>query len=114
MALPHPRRGPQRQELQVSEVADAAWIQRSEEIAVDGNAAAEQPREFLSFPFDPSFELTFLFVPDSQMELWSLLYFLMPAGMQAEGTGFANHKEFSEWFSSEFSCCLNTSSLNLG
>lgn len=35
------------------------------------------------------------------MELWSLLYFLMPAGMQPEGaTGFANHKEFSEWFSS--------------
>jgi len=37
------------------------------------------------------------------MELWSLLYFLMPAGVQAEGTGFANHKEFSEWFSSESS-----------
>ena len=38
------------------------------------------------------------------MELWSLLYFLMPNGVTADATavvGFANHKEFMEWFSSE-------------
>ncbi|WVQ99637.1 hypothetical protein IAU59_006776 [Kwoniella sp. CBS 9459] len=36
------------------------------------------------------------------MELWSLLYFLMPGGIGADATavvGFANHKEFMEWFS---------------
>jgi helicase SWR1 len=39
------------------------------------------------------------------MELWSLLYFLMPHGVTQEATsvvGFANHKEFTEWFSSEW------------
>ncbi|CAG8482252.1 7854_t:CDS:10 [Ambispora leptoticha] len=34
------------------------------------------------------------------MELWSLLYFLMPQGVsQAMPIGFANQKEFQEWFS---------------
>ncbi|KDQ20190.1 hypothetical protein BOTBODRAFT_27602 [Botryobasidium botryosum FD-172 SS1] len=36
------------------------------------------------------------------MELWSLLYFLMPKGINqdlGEGTRFADHKEFAEWFS---------------
>ncbi|KAI8340292.1 SNF2 family N-terminal domain-containing protein [Chlamydoabsidia padenii] len=35
------------------------------------------------------------------MELWSLLYFLMPNGVSASmPIGFANLKEFQEWFSS--------------
>ncbi|CAO3590853.1 unnamed protein product [Absidia cylindrospora] len=35
------------------------------------------------------------------MELWSLLYFLMPNGVSASmPMGFANLKEFQEWFSS--------------
>ncbi|KAI8078854.1 SNF2 family N-terminal domain-containing protein [Halteromyces radiatus] len=35
------------------------------------------------------------------MELWSLLYFLMPNGISASmPIGFANLKEFQEWFSS--------------
>ncbi|OZJ04819.1 hypothetical protein BZG36_02331 [Bifiguratus adelaidae] len=34
------------------------------------------------------------------MELWSLLYFLMPNGVsQSMPVGFANQKEFQEWFS---------------
>jgi helicase SWR1 len=35
------------------------------------------------------------------MELWSLLYFLMPRHRVEElmPSGFASHKEFSEWFS---------------
>ncbi|ORZ16655.1 SNF2 family N-terminal domain-domain-containing protein [Lobosporangium transversale] len=34
------------------------------------------------------------------MELWSLLYFLMPNGVsQTMPVGFANQKEFQEWFS---------------
>lgn len=38
------------------------------------------------------------------MELWSLLYFLMPQGLSdklTEAGGFANHREFIDWFSSK-------------
>ncbi|KAG9248818.1 SNF2 family N-terminal domain-containing protein [Calycina marina] len=31
-------------------------------------------------------------------ELWSLLYFLMPSGMEQSVGGFANLKEFQDWF----------------
>jgi helicase SWR1 len=43
------------------------------------------------------------------MELWSLLYFLMPQGLvdDEDNGGFANHKEFNEWFSSKYFDLIN-------
>jgi helicase SWR1 len=48
------------------------------------------------------------------MELWSLLYFLMPQGLvdDEDNGGFANHKEFNEWFSSEHLDLINSSILD--
>lgn len=43
-----------------------------------------------------------------QQELWSLLYFIMPREAELDGTAFANHKTFNEWFSG---ACLPRPSL---
>ncbi|WRT66592.1 uncharacterized protein IL334_003551 [Kwoniella shivajii] len=46
------------------------------------------------------------------MELWSLLYFLMPGGIGADATavvGFANHKDFMEWFSNPMDKAIEAS-----
>ncbi|TPX47692.1 hypothetical protein SeMB42_g01787 [Synchytrium endobioticum] len=43
------------------------------------------------------------------MELWSLLYFLMPKGIAGTiQTGFANQKEFQEWFSNPMDKLIET------
>ncbi|KAL7415246.1 SNF2 family N-terminal domain-containing protein [Mrakia frigida] len=63
------------------------------------NFRSQRWQTLLGFNAQRRLLLTGTPLQNNLMELWSLLYFLMPAGMQAEGTGFANHKEFSEWFS---------------
>ncbi|TPX35898.1 hypothetical protein SmJEL517_g01823 [Synchytrium microbalum] len=43
------------------------------------------------------------------MELWSLLYFLMPKGITSTmPSGFANQKEFQEWFSNPMDKMIET------
>lgn len=76
------------------------------------NFRSQRWQTLLGFNAQRRLLLTGTPLQNNLMELWSLLYFLMPAGMQAEGTGFANHKEFSEWFSSE--CDLRSGCFRLG
>lgn len=45
------------------------------------------------------------------MELWSLLYFLMPAGWSTTGP-FANHKEFQDWFSNPMDRAIESGEAN--
>ena len=68
------------------------------------NFRSQRWQTLLGFKASRRLLLTGTPLQNNLMELWSLLYFLMPNGVTADATavvGFANHKEFSEWFSSE-------------
>ena len=68
------------------------------------NFRSQRWQTLLGFKAQRRLLLTGTPLQNNLMELWSLLYFLMPNGVTADATavvGFANHKEFTEWFSSE-------------
>lgn len=71
------------------------------------NFRSQRWQTLLGFKAQRRLLLTGTPLQNNLMELWSLLYFLMPNGITADATavvGFANHKEFTEWFSSELAC----------
>ena len=68
------------------------------------NFRSQRWQTLLGFKAQRRLLLTGTPLQNNLMELWSLLYFLMPGGIGADQTsvvGFANHKEFTEWFSSK-------------
>jgi helicase SWR1 len=67
------------------------------------NFRSQRWQTLLGFRSERRLLLTGTPLQNNLMELWSLLYFLMPQGLanDEETGGFANHKEFNEWFSSE-------------
>lgn len=68
------------------------------------NFRSQRWQTLLGFKAQRRLLLTGTPLQNNLMELWSLLYFLMPGGIGADATavvGFANHKEFMEWFSSK-------------
>ena len=68
------------------------------------NFRSQRWQTLLGFKAQRRLLLTGTPLQNNLMELWSLLYFLMPNGVAEDATavvGFANHKEFMEWFSSE-------------
>ncbi len=70
------------------------------------NFRSQRWQTLLGFKSERRLLLTGTPLQNNLMELWSLMYFLMPNGASAEmseASGFANHREFSEWFSSECS-----------
>lgn len=67
------------------------------------NFRSQRWQTLLGFRSERRLLLTGTPLQNNLMELWSLLYFLMPHGLanDSETGGFANHKEFNEWFSSK-------------
>lgn len=67
------------------------------------NFRSQRWQTLLGFKSERKLLLTGTPLQNNLMELWSLMYFLMPAGLSGayEGGEFADHKEFSDWFSSE-------------
>src|SRR6185369_15570620 len=64
------------------------------------NFRSQRWQTLLNFNSQSRLLLTGTPLQNNLMELWSLLYFLMPQGVsQAMPIGFANQKEFQEWFS---------------
>ncbi|KAG9297571.1 hypothetical protein G9A89_007646 [Geosiphon pyriformis] len=64
------------------------------------NFRSQRWQTLLNFNSTRRLLLTGTPLQNNLMELWSLLYFLMPQGVsQAMPIGFANQKEFQEWFS---------------
>ncbi|KAL7421999.1 swr1 complex component [Cryptotrichosporon argae] len=66
------------------------------------NFRSQRWQTLLGFKAQRRLLLTGTPLQNNLMELWSLLYFLMPNGVTEDATsvvGFANHKEFTEWFS---------------
>ena len=68
------------------------------------NFRSQRWQTLLGFRSERRLLLTGTPLQNNLMELWSLLYFLMPQGLtnDEETGGFANHKEFNEWFSSTY------------
>lgn len=68
------------------------------------NFRSQRWQTLLGFKSERRLLLTGTPLQNNLMELWSLMYFLMPAGLSGayEGEEFADHKEFSDWFSSEY------------
>ncbi|KAG0226019.1 swr1 complex component, partial [Mortierella sp. GBA43] len=64
------------------------------------NFRSQRWQTLLNFNSTRRLLLTGTPLQNNLMELWSLLYFLMPNGVsQTMPVGFANQKEFQEWFS---------------
>ncbi|KAF7729106.1 swr1 complex component [Apophysomyces ossiformis] len=64
------------------------------------NFRSQRWQVLLNFNSNRRLLLTGTPLQNNLMELWSLLYFLMPNGVsQTMPIGFANQKEFQEWFS---------------
>lgn len=64
------------------------------------NFRSQRWQTLLNFNSERRLLLTGTPLQNNLMELWSLLYFLMPNGVsQTMPIGFANQKEFQEWFS---------------
>ncbi|KAI9283500.1 SNF2 family N-terminal domain-containing protein [Umbelopsis sp. AD052] len=64
------------------------------------NFRSQRWQVLLNFNAERRLLLTGTPLQNNLMELWSLLYFLMPNGAsQSMPMGFANQKEFQEWFS---------------
>jgi helicase SWR1 len=72
------------------------------------NFRSQRWQTLLGFKSERRLLLTGTPLQNNLMELWSLLYFLMPHGLSSDTSetgGFANHKEFNEWFSSQSYLC---------
>jgi SNF2 family DNA or RNA helicase len=67
------------------------------------NFRSQRWQTLLGFKSERRLLLTGTPLQNNLMELWSLMYFLMPAGLTGayDGGEFADHKDFSDWFSSE-------------
>lgn len=75
------------------------------------NFRSQRWQTLLGFKAQRRLLLTGTPLQNNLMELWSLLYFLMPGGIGADATavvGFANHKEFMEWFSNPMDKAIET------
>ncbi|WWC94487.1 hypothetical protein V866_001333 [Kwoniella sp. B9012] len=75
------------------------------------NFRSQRWQTLLGFKASRRLLLTGTPLQNNLMELWSLLYFLMPGGIGADATavvGFANHKEFMEWFSNPMDKAIET------
>ncbi|KAJ3160572.1 swr1 complex component [Geranomyces michiganensis] len=62
------------------------------------NFRSQRWQTLLGFNTERRLLLTGTPLQNSLMELWSLLYFLMPADTGEENNGFAGRQEFKEWF----------------
>ncbi|KAJ3132494.1 swr1 complex component [Geranomyces variabilis] len=62
------------------------------------NFRSQRWQTLLGFNTERRLLLTGTPLQNSLMELWSLLYFLMPADTGEENNGFAGRNEFKEWF----------------
>ncbi|WWC89087.1 uncharacterized protein L201_004005 [Kwoniella dendrophila CBS 6074] len=75
------------------------------------NFRSQRWQTLLGFKAKRRLLLTGTPLQNNLMELWSLLYFLMPGGIGADATavvGFANHREFMEWFSNPMDKAIET------
>ncbi|KAI9228431.1 MAG: SNF2 family N-terminal domain-containing protein, partial [Piptocephalis tieghemiana] len=63
------------------------------------NARSLRWQTLLTYPSARRLILTGTPLQNNLEELWALLYFLMPPGLLDHGGGFANAREFQEWFS---------------
>ncbi|MCO5614728.1 hypothetical protein L7F22_069012 [Adiantum nelumboides] len=63
------------------------------------NFRSQRWQTLLGFNSQRRLLLTGTPLQNNLMDLWSLMYFLMPNGLTSEGTGFANMKDFQDWFS---------------
>ncbi|TGZ77678.1 hypothetical protein EX30DRAFT_398375 [Ascodesmis nigricans] len=62
------------------------------------NFRSQRWQTLLNFKSEARLLLTGTPLQNNLIELWSLLYFLMPAGTTSLPAGFANLQEFQEWF----------------
>jgi helicase SWR1 len=62
------------------------------------NFRSQRWQTLLNFKSEARLLLTGTPLQNNLIELWSLLYFLMPSGTTSLPTGFANLNEFQEWF----------------
>ncbi|KAA8913738.1 helicase swr1 [Sphaerosporella brunnea] len=62
------------------------------------NFRSQRWQTLLNFKSEARLLLTGTPLQNNLVELWSLLYFLMPSGTTSLPTGFANLNEFQEWF----------------
>ncbi|KAI5781835.1 helicase swr1 [Geopyxis carbonaria] len=62
------------------------------------NFRSQRWQTLLNFKSEARLLLTGTPLQNNLVELWSLLYFLMPSGSTSLPTGFANLQEFQEWF----------------
>ncbi|EEB07486.1 SNF2 family helicase Swr1 [Schizosaccharomyces japonicus yFS275] len=63
------------------------------------NFRSQRWQALLNFNAEYRLLLTGTPLQNNLMELWSLMYFLMPAGVANSGVSFANLKDFQDWFS---------------
>ncbi|KAI9145150.1 SNF2 family N-terminal domain-containing protein [Paraphysoderma sedebokerense] len=74
------------------------------------NFRSQRWQTLLNFSSKRRLLLTGTPLQNNLMELWSLLYFLMPNGAtSAVPMGFANQKEFQEWFSKPVDAAIDAS-----